>query len=535
MVRRAGEGNYIPKQHHGHKEREEKKSSEQKQPKINYLKKMAVEKKSKKGLAEKQIHTKPSKHTKVKEVHKKHSKKIDVKAKSKAQTPEIYVGFDESNEPKISIGRAAPSIKNLVLAGGGAKGIVYPTFLREMNKRVDFMNQLDEVAGSSAGASMAFLIAAGMTLDEIEEFLKSNSILEALKGGEKKKATQHVVLGTGYLPAIKLRELLLEVTSKSAALYYKENSEEIAKKISNKPGAYDFIKRAENNFSLGLTFNDLKILHEINPEKFKLLNVTAYDKDSHESIYFNAEKTPDINCFEAVVASMSIPFVVKSVTMDLKDGRGERRLMDGGVRSNVPLEIFAKRKGYDPTETLVLHFANSGHAFVQLHSPRNPVVGFFTRILNTLARVIHRIFSCIFLGAEYRAPRKDAKKVYRHGFNAMVMPHGEVGTTDFKLRDDSSTWQNAMKEAKLAAKVYRELSGRGHLVQREYKNIRQAIDSLTPKEFAALNAIAEEKIAKAENKIESGKESLTTVERLNIEILFYIILQAEYEKRIRRI
>lgn len=445
--------------------------------------------------------------------------------------PQIYVGFDEDQQPKISIGREAPVLKNLVLSGGGAKGIVYPAFLKEFNKDVGLINSIQQVAGTSAGALMAFLISAGVTIDEIDEFSNKLNILDELKEKIESPINKEIVLGNGILPALKLRETIVNLTAKPTYDYYKshiKNSPVIINKIQNDPKGADFLKRAEAGFSLGITFYDLKILHELEPKMFKLLNVTSYDKDRKKKVFFNAEKTPDINCFEAVVASMSLPFIMKSVFLDLKDGKGKRNLMDGGVATNIPLEFFSKKEGYNPAETLVLHFDNGGAAHAKLHSGHKS-------LMYRIFLIILRVFGKLFLGIQnFDTIDKDAKKLKLHGFNAFVVPHGDIRTIDFNILIDSPRCQRAIQQAKKAAAMYATLSSPGHLVQEEYNNICKAINSLSFEELKALFSIANDKIRMAEVKIEGGKEKLINVEKLHIEIMFYMNIILEYQKRSKK-
>ncbi len=53
-----------------------------------------------------------------------------------------------------------PVIKNLVFQGGSVKGIAYPEAIKALGEQKD-ISKLERVAGTSAGAIMALLMALG--------------------------------------------------------------------------------------------------------------------------------------------------------------------------------------------------------------------------------------------------------------------------------------------------------------------------------------------------------------------------------------
>jgi hypothetical protein len=88
----------------------------------------------------------------------------------------------------------APSIKNLVISGGGAKGVILPGVFKafedhKMENGISFREQLDNVSGSSVGALSASLLAVGMP---------AKSLIHATKPIEFKK-----LLGSGLGPVYK--------------------------------------------------------------------------------------------------------------------------------------------------------------------------------------------------------------------------------------------------------------------------------------------------------------------------------------------
>src|SRR3990167_8779289 len=68
-----------------------------------------------------------------------------------------------------------------------------------------------------------------------------------------------------------------------------------------------------------ITFQDLALLHKINPSRFKKLIVTGFDKTKKQEKYFNMESTPLMPVAEAVRISMSLPGVFQPI----KDSQGD--------------------------------------------------------------------------------------------------------------------------------------------------------------------------------------------------------------------
>jgi len=60
----------------------------------------------------------------------------------------------------------ASSLENLVLRGGGGKGVGNPPALVEMEK-AGYLNNLNHVVGSSAGALTALCLASGFKLQQL--------------------------------------------------------------------------------------------------------------------------------------------------------------------------------------------------------------------------------------------------------------------------------------------------------------------------------------------------------------------------------
>ncbi len=72
-------------------------------------------------------------------------------------------------------------------------------------------------------------------------------------------------------------------------------------------------------------------------DTLKELAITVTDYDKKEKQYFNSKNNPDLYIYEAVRASMSIPFVFKYTEIN------GRKYIDGGICDNFPVDYFKEK------------------------------------------------------------------------------------------------------------------------------------------------------------------------------------------------
>jgi len=194
-----------------------------------------------------------------------------------------------------------------VFEGGGAKGVAYNGALAAMRLRGCWF---EGVAGASAGAITAALVAAGLSPEDI--------------AAETDTALSHVSTGmwaglrrlqqeTGYFPSQGLRAWLEGLLSKQVAI-----------KTGTPPAS-------------PVTFEDL--FHATNIE----LNIVAANLSLKCEVIFSHTETPKCGVADAVVASSSIPFAFASHLLRVVDGGTQithHTIVDGGVWSNFPMHVF---------------------------------------------------------------------------------------------------------------------------------------------------------------------------------------------------
>lgn len=204
-----------------------------------------------------------------------------------------------------------------VFEGGGVKGIglVGALYYAEKERKI----QWQSVAGTSAGAVVAALVASGYTADEIKEIM-FNLDFSLIK--------DEGFIDQFSLPG-KTMSLLLE-----KGIYEGRFIEKFMSGLLNKKGAS--------------TFGDLRIHGETNPRYAYRLNIIASDISRGKMLVLPQDirdygLDPDrLNVARAVRMSMSIPVFYEPVAIDYRDGGKMRRsyIVDGGILSNFPVWLF---------------------------------------------------------------------------------------------------------------------------------------------------------------------------------------------------
>jgi NTE family protein len=223
---------------------------------------------------------------------------------------------------------------NLVFEGGGVKGIAYCGALNVLDSK-GVLKNVSRVAGTSAGAITAGLLAVGYDKDEIFRLLKETSFSSFLDSH------------WGYIrDAIGLFSKFGWYKGKKFQQWFEEL---IEKKTGNR----------------SFTFKDLKEKVANNDDGFKDLAVAGTNLTTQTTEIFSAETTPDVAIARAVRISMSIPLFFYVVNYN------KYRYVDGGLYYNYPINIFDNAKyltdkkygieiDYDPREGAVYNCQTLG-------------------------------------------------------------------------------------------------------------------------------------------------------------------------------
>ena len=208
-----------------------------------------------------------------------------------------------------------PVYKNLVMEGGGMRGIAYGGALNELQKQ-GILPQIERVGGTSAGAIQAMLLAVGYTPDEITRITYETN-LKAFADGK-------FIFFGGFTRI-----------AKQFGRYRGEKfSKWLGKLIAQKTGNAD------------ITFSQLHALAGKN--HFRDLYVTGTNLSKQQAEVLSYETYPEMKVRDAVRISMSIPLYFRAVAIDsvgktlsLKQNPKAANIMvDGGIVANFPIQIF---------------------------------------------------------------------------------------------------------------------------------------------------------------------------------------------------
>jgi len=218
--------------------------------------------------------------------------------------------------PSLCFAQQKNSYKNLVLEGGGIRGVAYAgafSILEEKN----ILQQIEKVAGTSAGAIAGVMVSVGYTAKEIDSIMRSLPIEEFNDG-------RGGIVGK-------------------------------YRRVRNKFGLYKGVKfelwvQQLINYKTGnanLSFAQLHQLHLQN-KMFKDFYCTATNLSKQQLDVFSYENTPDISIALAVRISGGIPMYFEPIILNDQYQRIEKTdtisfrnyYVDGGMIANYPICIF---------------------------------------------------------------------------------------------------------------------------------------------------------------------------------------------------
>ena len=199
---------------------------------------------------------------------------------------------------------------NLVFEGGGVKGIAYAGALQVLTD-CGILPQIKQVAGTSAGAITATLVALGYTAPEIKPIIMSMDFKTFEDGWDPLRLPTEYGLYKGDAFLTWIQKMIAAKTSKGA----------------------------------NATFADLYNQNGIG------LFVFATDLNIYDVKQFSHLDTPNVPIAEAVRASMSIPMFFKAwkFSNNMPD---DHIYVDGGVVLNYPLTVFDSPQAPDNPQTL---------------------------------------------------------------------------------------------------------------------------------------------------------------------------------------
>ncbi|GAB3276016.1 patatin-like phospholipase family protein [Kineosporia babensis] len=195
---------------------------------------------------------------------------------------------------------------NLVFSGGGVKGVAYVGALQVLAEQ-NILSGIDAVAGTSAGAITASLVAAGYTPDEMQTLFMDLDFTTFEDPTSKPVGIEHLLEHYGWYTGDR------------------------------------FEKWMQTHLSGDPTFAELY------RSTGKDLRIVTCDLVSRERVTLSHETYPNLKVSRGVRMSMSIALAFIPVTDSQLPGK---LLVDGGTVWNYPLEMF---DATDPSATLGFH------------------------------------------------------------------------------------------------------------------------------------------------------------------------------------
>ncbi|CAG5082592.1 patatin-like phospholipase family protein [Parvicella tangerina] len=225
-------------------------------------------------------------------------------------------------------------IKNLVLEGGGVRGIAYVGAIQALEE-FDQLHSIENIAGTSVGSIAATLLCIGFNSHELQEELSSIKIQQFNDG-------RGIFIGG------------IHRTNKQYGWYKGEKlTDWINDLIEQKTGFKN------------LTFEQLSKMADTS-ETFKHLYVTATNLTQQRPVIINHNSYPNMRIADAVRVSTSIPLYYSAVFVDSCGNLYSKPpkdiavdvLSDGGFLTNYPIHVFDAKYSIEQTIGLRLDDSN---------------------------------------------------------------------------------------------------------------------------------------------------------------------------------
>jgi NTE family protein len=218
--------------------------------------------------------------------------------------------------------------RNLVFQGGGIKALAYHGALRVLEAE-GILDQIERVAGASAGAAMATLFAMRLDVDEIIELYKTfdyEQITAVRSDGMPDRSSS---------PGFLQRELE-RIQNNFASVT------RLATKFGWYSSEYGY-RWMQKTMAMYCHGNGQATFAQFQEWGFRDLYIVVTNLTTHAAEIFSADTTPDVAVVDAVLMSQALPIFFESVQFDGQVvGQGDHYL-DGGLLVNYPLQLFDER------------------------------------------------------------------------------------------------------------------------------------------------------------------------------------------------
>ncbi|MEP7236666.1 MAG: patatin-like phospholipase family protein [Ferruginibacter sp.] len=250
--------------------------------------------------------------------------------------------------PSLSFAQNKYDYKNLVLEGGGVRGLAYAGVFSVLEQK-GILQQIENVGGSSAGSIAGMLVSIGYNATEIDSLMMELPVQKFKDGygglvGKYKRLKTDFGIFKGEAFEKWLQQLVAHKTGKPK-----------------------------------LNFGELHQLHLKNNILYKDLYCTGTNLSKQQLEIFSFETTPNMPLALAVRISAGVPLYFEPVALDNQLHKIKRSdttsfvnyYVDGGMLSNYPISMFdsCESAGTNPLFCDIVKF-NSQTIGIKLERPQ---------------------------------------------------------------------------------------------------------------------------------------------------------------------
>jgi len=216
--------------------------------------------------------------------------------------------------------------RNLVFKGGGIKAYAYIGAMHAFEKH-KILDQIDRVAGNSAGSIMATLVSFRKDAESTSEIFSSMDYSSVASMLVEEEAQSDAAI----TKVIKRSEKRIRGGMNAISRLYQDYG------LFSSDFLLDWLEAVVAQECRGdgkATFAEFRELG------LRDVHIVATNISNHRVTEFSADLTPDIPVAEAAVASSSIPFFFEPRKFNSDLFGKDDYFVDGGVLTNYPIHIF---------------------------------------------------------------------------------------------------------------------------------------------------------------------------------------------------
>lgn len=316
--------------------------------------------------------------------------------------------------------------RNLVFSGGGVLGISYLGMLASLYER-NLIEQVDRMAGSSAGAITACIVSFNIPFEEAKTIVGSldyskipgkDEILIPRYFSRYAKGQLNKIFGNIDC----VYRLIKQYGWYSSSYVYSWIQAQIATQfdIAKKSPPYTFAD-----------FHNTSIHKD--HRSFKDLYIIGTDISNNTSSVFSYRSTPNMEVAEAVRISMSIPLFFEAIKASptYTDRDSPRVYSDGGLMYLYPINLFDEDG--PPSETLGALFRNK-----RPPSPINNLLDFIGNVLACTTIIQSQVY--------FNTPDVMARSIQ--------IETGDVSSLDFNIKTGDTIYEFLINQGYIATENF---------------------------------------------------------------------------------